>query len=627
MGRGMNGGQCSRSHGALAGVEQVLESDELLVALDEVHAGLVVSHEDGGVGLEHGVQLVLQRLVVHREETHEVVQGRHVHVEELVLRVPVQDGQVLVHEQVLVELHVVQLHVVHETLQARVQRHDGVQEVRRPLLVEHRHETRPTHHRDAHHSRPAHGVRRQLTVLVDDVLQRTRHGLHRLVLGRGTDTGHGQTHVHRGTLTTGEELRVEVDLTVSDGDNVRHDVRRHVVRQGLHDRQSGERPTAHTGGHHRGTLQETRVQVEHVTRVRLTARGTTQQQRQLTVRHSLLRKIVVDDERVTPGVTELLADGHTGEGGEVLKTRGVGGRGGHDDGELQSVVQPEHTVDTSHVRATLTHRHVHRHDVVLTEGLLVDTHLVHDGRHGDGGLPGLTVTDDQLTLATADGDHRVHDLETSRQVVVHGLTLDDVRGRHVNLTDLRLLEEGAAALQRAGRDDVAKGVDHLTQDSETDGDLQKLLSGVHRLPGLHLVGVVEEDDTNAAVLVQVEHHGVRNTGLGVLARLDPDHTVECDTGAARRGHGGDGTVDGVNHPHQRRPLELSLSRHRVEPLLLGHGRRRLRDTPRGCCQPAACDDCDLSSTGDTTSGLHRYGLKGRTHKQRLHPGRSIKYRN
>eukprot|EP00756_Hemistasia_phaeocysticola_P032234 Hpha_TRINITY_DN16398_c1_g2::TRINITY_DN16398_c1_g2_i5::g.62838::m.62838 len=603
MGRGMNGGQCSRSHGALAGVEQVLESDELLVALDEVHAGLVVSHEDGGVGLEHGVQLVLQRLVVHREETHEVVQGRHVHVEELVLRVPVQDGQVLVHEQVLVELHVVQLHVVHETLQARVQRHDGVQEVRRPLLVEHRHETRPTHHRDAHHGRSTHGVRRQLTVLVDDVLQRTRHRLHRLVLRRRSDTRHGQTNVHSGTLTTGEQLRVQVDLTVSDGDNVRHDVRRHVVRQSLDDGQRGQGATAHTGRHHRRTLQQTRVQVEHVTGVRLTARRTAEQQGQLTVRNSLLRQVVVDDERVTPGVTELLTDGHTGERRQVLQTRGVRGRRRHDHGELQRVVQTQHTVDTGHVRATLTNRHVHGHHVVLPQRLLVHAHLVHDRRHSDRRLPRLTVTDDQLTLPTPDGDHRVHDLETGRQVVVHRLTLDDVRRRHVNLTDLRLLEQGTAALQRTGRDDVTQGVDHLTQHTETHGDLQQLLSRVHRLAGLHLVGVVQEDHTDASVLVQVEHHGVRNASLGVLARLDTDHGVERNTGAAGRGHGRDRTVDRVHHTHQRRALELSLGRNGVPPPLHGHRSRRLAS---GTSHHRGRTRQHRSHTpgSGTTSGLH-----------------------
>ena len=33
--------------------------------------------------------------------------------------------------------------------------------------------------------------------------------------------------------------------------------------------------------------------------------------------------------------------------------------------------------------------------------------LVQDGIGGNGGLAGLAVADDQLTLATADGEHRV----------------------------------------------------------------------------------------------------------------------------------------------------------------------------------------------------------------------------
>eukprot|EP00665_Eupelagonemidae_sp_cell47_P000735 gene734-biopygen7747 len=87
---------------------------------------------------------------------------RPVHVEEFVLRVAIEDREVLVDEEVLVELDVVELDVVHVPLQARVEGEDRVKEVARALLVEHRDEPAPAHHRDAHHRLPADAVRRQL---------------------------------------------------------------------------------------------------------------------------------------------------------------------------------------------------------------------------------------------------------------------------------------------------------------------------------------------------------------------------------------------------------------------------------------------------------------------------------
>ena len=44
---------------------------------------------------------------------------------------------------------------------------------------------------------------------------------------------------------------------------------------------------------------------------------------------------------------------------------------------------------------------------------IVETLLVDDGVNGDGGLSGLTIANDQLTLATADGHEGVDGLDAS----------------------------------------------------------------------------------------------------------------------------------------------------------------------------------------------------------------------
>ena len=66
-----------------------------------------------------------------------------------------------------------------------------------------------------------------------------------------------------------------------------------------------------------GTLEETRVEVENVTGVGLTSRGTTEQERHLTVGDGLLGEIVVDDDGVLAVVTEVLTHGGTSERSNV----------------------------------------------------------------------------------------------------------------------------------------------------------------------------------------------------------------------------------------------------------------------------------------------------------------------
>lgn len=88
-------------------------------------------------------------------------------------------------------------------------------------------------------------------------------------------------------------------------------------------------------------LEETRVEVEDVTGVGLTTRGTAEQQGHLTVSDGLLGQVVIHNQRVLAVVTEVLAHGGTSVGGEVLEGGGIGGGGRHNDGVLQGICRDE----------------------------------------------------------------------------------------------------------------------------------------------------------------------------------------------------------------------------------------------------------------------------------------------
>ena len=157
-----------------------------------------------------------------------------------------------------------------------------------------------------------HRERLERAVLREVELQRAGDLLHRLDLRGTTDAGHRDADVDGGALVGVEQVRLQEDLAVGDGDDVGRDVRRDVVRLGLDDRQTGHRARAQLVGELRATLEQTGVQVEDVTGVRLAARRAAQQQRHGAVRLGLLRQVVEDDEDVLALVHPVLADGRAG---------------------------------------------------------------------------------------------------------------------------------------------------------------------------------------------------------------------------------------------------------------------------------------------------------------------------
>jgi hypothetical protein len=135
-----------------------------------------------------------------------------------------------------------------------------------------------------------------------------------LRLGSRTDTRHGKTDVDSGTNTTEEELSLQEDLTIGNGNDlvttvstvtgersqnhtyVSRNVSGDITTLGLNDGKGSKRASTELVTHLGGTLKETGVQVEDITRVSLTTGGATEEERHLTVSHGLLRQIVVHNQ-------------------------------------------------------------------------------------------------------------------------------------------------------------------------------------------------------------------------------------------------------------------------------------------------------------------------------------------
>ena len=157
------------------------------------------------------------------------------------------------------------------------------------------------------------------------------------------------------------------------------------------------------------------MQIENVAGVGLTSRGTANQQRERTVRDSVLGQVIVDDQDVLALVHEVFTHGAACVGGDILQRRQLG-RGGTDDGCVRhSAVFLKILDQRCHGRALLTDGNIDAQNVLA---LLVD-----DGIGGNDGLAGLAVTDDKLTLAAANRNHRVDGLNAGLQRLLDGLTV------------------------------------------------------------------------------------------------------------------------------------------------------------------------------------------------------------
>ena len=245
--------------------------------------------------------------------------------------------------------------------------------------------------------------------------------------------------------------------------------------------------------HAGSALEQTRVQVEDVTRVGFAARRAAQQQRHLTIGPGLLGQVIIDDQGILATVAEVLTHRAAGVGSQVLHGGGLGSGRGHDDGVFHraELFQLAHHVGDG--GGLLADRHVDTDQVLA---LLVD-----DGVDGHGRLAGLAVADDQLTLAPADGHHGIDGLQTGLHRLGHRLTGDDAR-RHL------LDHVGFLGVDRTlAVDGLTQRVHHTTDQLGTDGHFQNAAGGLDDVAFGNAL-VFTEDHRADRVALEVQRQAV-----------------------------------------------------------------------------------------------------------------------
>ena len=155
--------------------------------------------------------------------------------------------------------------------------------------------------------------------------------------------------------------------------------------------------------------------------------------------------------------------------------------------------------------AQLLHTACHRR-LLLADGDIDADHvlalLVDNGVDGDRRLAGLTVADDQLTLAASDGDQGVDGLDTGLHRNRHRTARNHAGGRALNRPSLGGVDFTAAV------DGIAEGIDHTADhllahrhfdDASAAADLIAFLQA----------GIVAQQHDADVVLLQVHHHAAQ----------------------------------------------------------------------------------------------------------------------
>ena len=209
------------------------------------------------------------------------------------------------------------------------------------------------------------------------------------------------------------------------------------------------------------------MQIEDVAGICFTSRRPSDQQGDRTISDRVLGEVIVDNEDVFALVHKIFAHRAARIGSDELQRRRLGGCRRYNNGVGHGVCGAQVGDQAGHGGSLLADCDVNTDNVLA---LLVD-----DGVDCNCCLACLTVADDQLTLASADRDHRVDRLDTCLQGLFDRLTFDDAGCGGFYRAELAGLDRTRAVDRLSNR--VYNTADHCLADgngNDTAGALDSL---------------------------------------------------------------------------------------------------------------------------------------------------------
>jgi hypothetical protein len=174
----------------------------------------------------------------------------------------------------------------------------------------------------------------------------------------------------------------------------------------------------------------------------------------------------------------------------TYKGSSLGGGSSNDDRVLHGIVLLEGLDELGDGGTLLTDGDIDTIELLAFVSAIVPAPLIEDGVNGDGGLAGLAVTDDELTLATTNGHHRVDRLEVGQHGLVDGTAGENGGGFDRGRAAFRRLD-GTLAI-----DGVAEGVNDATKEGGANGDVDDLAVAFDGVACLDETIVTEDGNTD-----------------------------------------------------------------------------------------------------------------------------------
>jgi len=186
-----------------------------------------------------------------------------------------------------------------------------------------------------------------------------RHLAHALVLRRTANAADGQAAVDRRAHTRVEQLRIQKNLPVRDGNYIGWDVRGDISRLRLNDRQGCKRPASQAVAEGGRAFQQAAVQIEHISRISLASRRPVKQKRHGAVGHRVLAEVVVHNQRVAAMVHEPFRHGAARVRGNVLHGGAVRRRRADDSGVVHGSALAQMRDQLRHAGGLLPDGNIH----------------------------------------------------------------------------------------------------------------------------------------------------------------------------------------------------------------------------------------------------------------------------
>ena len=223
----------------------------------------------------------------------------------------------------------------------------------------------------------------------------------------------------------------------------------------------------------------------------------------------MLGQIIIYDEDILALIHEILSQCRTGIRCDVLQGCRIAGGCGYDNSVIHGIVLLQGSYQLCNGGCLLTDGYIDTYHIL--------TLLVQDGVDGDGGLTGLTVTDDQLTLSTTDGEHGIDCQNTGLHRYTYGLSVHDGRSRLLDGT-IPLFLNGTCAV-----DGCSQSIHDPALESVTYGDTGSL-TGTNDSGTLTDLGIMTEQDTSDLISADILYHsldtGIEDNDLTVLGMVD-----------------------------------------------------------------------------------------------------------